>query len=150
MNPRIAALASLACLCLLALLPTPSAGAESTPDLLLYGGHDHKTFLGCLTCAETTPDSVCSDYGAYGSETSSESIWNESGTFGSDASPYSPWNSSAQDAPLIRDKDGNAYGYFTANEVHPDRTQIRWAIAILNFYRQTSDLEDTRKRMCGE
>ena len=116
---------------------------------MLFGGKDHKAFLGCLNCADASPLSVCNDVGKYGSDVSSDSIWNDVGTFGSDVSPYSPWDDVSQDAPIIVDNDGNSYGYFSANDVHHDRTRIGWLVAILDYYESTNDLDKTREKMCG-
>jgi hypothetical protein len=62
-----------------------------TPALLLFGGSDHKTFLGCLNCNKYEGGSVCDKYGEQGSKYSSASIWNTYGNFGSKYSSESPW-----------------------------------------------------------
>lgn len=133
---------------LVASLGTPGR-AQSPKALLLFGGEGHKTFLGCLNCSDVSTSSVCNDVGEYGSDVSSNSIWNDVGTFGSDVSPESPWDDVSQDAPIIVDKDGNSYGYFSANDVHHDRTDIGWMVAILDYYEKTNDLTKTRNKMCG-
>ncbi len=151
MNSRITVVLRLAILCaLVGVGGTPAARAQSPKALLLFGGEDHKTFLGCLNCVDTSAVSVCNDVGTYGSDVSADSIWNDVGTFGSDVSPESPWDDVSQDAPIIVDKDGNSYGYFSANDVHHDRTRIPWLVAILDYYEKTNDLEKTRNRMCGD
>jgi hypothetical protein len=126
------------------------AGAEGTKALLLFGGSDHKTFLGCLNCTDTSDISVCNDVGKYGSDVAENSIWNDVGKFGSDVSPLSPWNDVSTDAPIIVDRDGNSYGYFSTNTVHHDRTRIEWLVAILDYYEKTNDLNKTHKKMCGD
>jgi len=83
-------------------------------ELLLYSS-DNNTFLGCLNCNEFSSESICNEFGTYGSEFSSESIWNEFGTYGSEFSSYSPWNEFSSDGPKIVDKDGNYYGRFSIN-----------------------------------
>jgi hypothetical protein len=125
------------------------ASAQSSKALLLFGGEDHKTFLGCLNCSDVSASSVCNDMGEYGSDVSPKSVWNDVGTFGSDVSPKSPWDDVSQDAPIIVDKDGNSYGYFSANNAHRDRTHIGWLVAILDYYEKTNDLDKTRHKMCG-
>jgi hypothetical protein len=127
----------------------PRAEAQATKALLLFGGHDHKTFLGCLNCADTSDASVCNDVGQYGSDVAENSIWNDVGPYGSDVSPTSPWNDVSQDAPIIVDRAGKSYGYFSANNVHHDRTRIDWLVAILDYYEKTNDLAKTRQKMCG-
>lgn len=51
--------------------------AQTSKALLLFGGRDHKTFLGCLNCVNTSEASVCNDVGKYGSDVAADSIWNE-------------------------------------------------------------------------
>jgi hypothetical protein len=132
------------------LLTNPHAEAQTAKALLLFGGHDHKTFLGCLNCVDTSETSVCNDVGQYGSDVAENSIWNDVGPYGSDVSPTSPWNDVSQDAPIIVDRAGKSYGYFSANDVHHDRTRIAWLIAILDYFNKTNDLAKTRDKMCTE
>ena len=150
MNTRIAIALSFLILCASAFICSLPTDAQAPKALLLFGGNDHKTFLGCLNCVDTGASSVCNDVGTYGSDVSSKSIWNDVGTYGSDVSPESPWDDVSQDAPIIVDKDGNSYGYFSANDTHHDRTRIGWLVEILDYYEKTNDLEKTRKRMCGD
>jgi hypothetical protein len=70
------------------------------------------------------------------------------GTFGSEFNSHSPWNGFTNEAPIIVDKDGNSYGYFSANEFHHDRTRIGWAVKVLDYYSKESDLDKTRDYMC--
>ncbi len=125
------------------------AEAQEAKAMLLFGGHDHKTFLGCLNCVDTSDTSVCNDVGKYGSDVAENSIWNDVGPYGSDVSPISPWNDVSQDAPIIVDRAGKSYGYFSANNVHHDRTRIGWLVAILDYYEETQDLAKTRQKMCS-
>jgi hypothetical protein len=121
-----------------------------TRALLLFGGEDHKTFLGCLNCGTVNSKSVCNSVGHYGSSVSHDSIWNSVGPFGSSVSGKSPWNSVGNDPPIVVDTDGGSYGYFTMNSVHHDRTRIEWLLAVLEYYEKTDDLDKTRDAMCGE
>ena len=100
--------------------------------LLLFGGRDHKTLLGCLNCSDISATSVC----------------NEIGKYGSDISPLSPWNDISQDGPIIVDEDGRSYGYFTTNDIRRDRTRINWAVAILDYFVKVKDLAKARKAFC--
>jgi hypothetical protein len=134
--------------CLIVLFVGSFLYAQSATALLLFGGKDHKTFLGCLNCVATSTSSVCNQYGA-GSKYDSDSIWNKYGDFGSKYSEYSPWNKYSDDAPIIVDKDGNSYGYFSANKSHHDRTGITWFLRILDFQTDHDDLEATRDLMCN-
>jgi hypothetical protein len=125
------------------------SNAQAPKALLLFGGEDHKTFLGCLNCADTSASSVCNEYGQFGSEYQADSIWNEYGNFGSEYNSQSPWNEYSNNAPIIVDKDGESYGYFSVNTNHHDRTRIEWIVAILDYYESTNDLAKTREKMCG-
>ncbi|HTR24760.1 MAG TPA: hypothetical protein VMI10_12315 [Terriglobales bacterium] len=53
-------------------------------------------------------------------------------------------------APIIVDRDGKSYGYFSKNTLHHDRTRIQWLVAVLDYYDETNDLQKTHNRMCGE
>jgi hypothetical protein len=149
MNTRIATILSFAFLCVFSCICCLHSSAQAPKALLLFGGEDHKTFLGCLNCVDTSAISVCNEYGQFGSEYQADSIWNEYGNFGSEYNSQSPWNAYSNDAPIIVDKDGKSYGYFSANTFHHDRTQIGWLVEILDYYGSTNDLEKTREKMCG-
>lgn len=130
-----------------ALIPFVGFTANAqTKALLLYGGSDHKTFLGCLNCGQYDQGSVCNDYGK-GSEYNSDSIWNAYGTYGNSYSSSSPWNEYSQSAPVIVDKDGNFYGYLSANEYHNKRTRID----VLNSLTKlgAKDLSAAKKAFCA-
>jgi hypothetical protein len=105
-----------------AALPTPSA-------LMLFGGQDHKTFLGCLNCAETSTSSVFNGYGQYGSPYG-QTIFNHYSNFGSAYSGWGACNSYATDPPVIVDSSGNYYVRLTLNEYHAQigigRNYIEW------------------------
>jgi hypothetical protein len=87
--------------------------------IMLFGGHDHRTYLGCLSCSEYVNDSVFNAYGNYGSRYSSTSIWNHYADFGSRYSNEGACNPYATDPPVIVDMDGNYYGRLTLNRYHP-------------------------------
>lgn len=133
----------------LVLLTGAICRSQSTKALLLFGGEDHKTFLGCLNCSATSSSSVCNAHGA-GSKYSSDSIWNAYGSFGSKYSSTSPWNRYSTSAPIIVDSDGGSYGYFSANKYHTDRTRIKWLVRILDFQADHNDIEATRDLMCSD
>ena len=101
---------------------TGAARSQAQPaKLMIFGGEDHKTYLGCLNCNEYATDSVFNSYGAHGSPYSSESIWNHYGQYGSPYSTYSACNPYASDPPVIVDQNGAYYGRLTVNEYHPQR-----------------------------
>ena len=91
--------------CLLAFALLLPAGAQAK-DLHLYvdDGSDH-VYLGCFSC----------------SPYDSNSIWNEYGTYGSEYSNSSPWNEHSSSNPVLVDKDGGFYGYFTCNRYRSKR-----------------------------
>jgi hypothetical protein len=127
-----------------------STKAQDAKALLLFGGEDHKTFLGCLNCSSLSATSVCNSLGKFGSSLASDSIWNSLGKFGSSLSQYSPWNSLTNNAPIIVDSDGNSYGYLGVNTLHHNRTHIGWLVAILDFEDEKDDLDETRDKMCDD
>jgi hypothetical protein len=122
-----------------------------TPELMLFGGENHKIFLGCLNCSKYDSSSVCNKYGNYGSRYNSESIWNRYGDYGSRYSSYSPWNKYASNPPVVVDREGNFYGYFTANRYEPKRTRIKFFLIFLdNVDEVNEDLEKAREYFCNE
>ncbi len=97
-----------------------AAGAQyQTAKFIIFGGYNHKTYLGCLNCSQYATDSVINSYGQHGSPYSSESIWNLYGEFGSAYSQYGACNPYASDPPVIVDQGGNYYGRLTLNRYHP-------------------------------
>lgn len=96
-----------------------AAYAPSPQKIMIFGGVDHRTYLGCLSCSEYATDSVFNEYGSYGSRYSSTSIWNHYAEFGSRYSNEGACNPYANDPPVIVDSDGNYYGRLTLNSYHP-------------------------------
>ena len=117
--------------------------------LLLFGEDNHKTFLGCLNCGKFDSGSICNKFGTYGSKFNSESIWNKFGTYGSKFSSASPWNKFSSSAPIIVDRNGGSYGYFSTNKFHSDRTRIPVYVALLNWVAENDDLDQARDTLCG-
>jgi len=98
-----------------------ASASQYSTKLMIFGGLDHKTYLGCLNCNEYATDSVLNSYGNNGSPYSAQSIWNHFSEFGSPYSNYSACNSYASDPPVIVDRNGAYYGRLTVNEYHPQR-----------------------------
>jgi len=98
--------------------PPPARPNLSSGKLMLFGGEDHMTYLGCLNCSEFTSDSVFNKYGAHGSAYASESIWNHYSEYGSSYSNEGACNPYATDPPVIVDSEGKFYGRLTANAYH--------------------------------
>lgn len=131
---------------ILILLPNTAISAE----LHLYGGIGHDVYLGCINCSEYDSDSICNGYGKYGNEYSSSGVFNEYAGFGNEYSSKSPWNeySSSNEVPVVVDKQGNFYGYFTINKYRSDAFEYA---SILNnlFDDADGDLEIVRKNFCN-
>ncbi len=107
--------------------------------LHLYGGKDHDVYLGCLNCDKYNSYSIWNEYGTYGSKYNSKSIWNEYGTYGGEYSSYSPFNSYSSTPPIIVDKEGNSYGYFTTNEYKSDRSNLKLALIICKNWEEIKE-----------
>jgi len=86
----------------------------------------------------------------YGRRLTATAFWNSFGRYGSSFSEYSPWNSFTDKAPIIVDRDGKSYGYFSVNAFHHDRTQIKLLIAVLDFYDDKGDLDETKEKLCTD
>ncbi len=111
------------------------AGAVSAPvKLMLFGGLNHKTYLGCLNCSDHAADSISNEYGTHGISYSSDSIKNHYSQYGSAYSTYSACSPYATDPPVIVDSNGNYYGRLTLNEYHAQigvgRRYIKWLKGI--------------------
>ena len=91
----------------------PSGG--SSGPLYIFGGADHKTFLGCLTCAETSSNSVFNEYSQFGNSFGSNSLYNSFGNFGSKFGNYSACNGYASDPPVVVTAQGEFVGRLTLN-----------------------------------
>ncbi|ATA90849.1 hypothetical protein CGC56_00860 [Capnocytophaga canimorsus] len=109
-------------------------GSISAQTLHIYGGKDHDVYLGCLNCDNYNSDSVWNEYGKYGNSYNSNSIWNEYGNYGGGYSDTSPWNRYANNPPVIVDKQGNFYGYFTINEYKDKRANFDLALYLYEYY----------------
>ena len=113
----------------------PAVGFQPTPGLLLFGARGHDVYLGCLNCSPFASDSICNDFGKFGNPFSNDSIWQPFARFGNRFGAESPWNAYAAYPPVIVDREGNFYGYFTSNNAHPKRTTIASFAAVLDFAR---------------
>jgi len=109
----------------------PPRTAYAPPKLMLFGGEDHKTYLGCLNCSKYATDSVFNEFRSAGNRYSTESIWNKYGEFGSPYSTYSVCNAYVTDPPVIVDHEGNYYGRLTLNQYHVEIASGRQYMAWL-------------------
>ncbi len=105
--------------------PLPAAAGQNLPApsrVLLFGGQQHGTYLGCVSCASTDPESVFNPVGIYGSTVSPTSIFNKVGQYGSPVSPYSVCNPVASEPPVLVNEEGTVLGRLTLNSVLPGAT----------------------------
>lgn len=126
------------------------APVEEQKSFLIYGGSDHDQFLGCLNCSKYSSDSVCNSYGTYGNRYSGKSLFNSYSTFGNSYSPSSPWNeySTSKSVPVLVDKEGNFYGYFTINNYRSGAADV--AKQLREVYKAVDgDLEKVQEALCG-
>jgi len=93
-------------------VPSPSSAQQV---LLIYGGSNHETFLGCLNCSKADQSSVHNTYGSFGSRYSGTSIFNHYSLFGSVYSSEGVCSDYASDPPVIMDQQGHSYGRLTLN-----------------------------------
>ena len=120
----------------------------SAQDLHIYGGPGHDAYLGCFNCPEFSQEAICNEFGK-GSEFSPDGIFNEFGTYGSEFSSSSPWNefSSGNDVPVLVDKNGNFYGYFTINEFRSDAVEFSGNLKKIHAM-ANGDLTVVRSILC--
>ena len=130
-------------------LASTAVAQTGNPALLLFGGQDHKTFLGCLNCAAQSQESICNDYGTFGGKYNADSIWNKYGTYGSQYNSDSPWNKYSSPNVVVVDQEGGFYGYFTINKYSGKRTTLPALVAFLDKAAEMEDLDDVRVIFCG-
>jgi hypothetical protein len=107
---------------------------SNAQTLHLYGGNNNDVYLGCLNCDSYNSNSIWNEYGTYGNSYNSISIWNEYGTYGNEYNSNSPWNEYGSNPPVVVDKGGNFYGYFTINEYKSNRADFGLALTIYKYY----------------
>ena len=100
-----------------------------------------------INCSQYSSESICNQYGDYGSEYSSVSIWNEYGNYGSEFGSESPWNEYSSKGPKIVDRDGNYYGRFSINTFsgYSNSDKLKEIYELLN-----GDLKKIRDVFCEE
>lgn len=102
----------------------------SGSKLLIYGGKEGKTYLGCLNCDKFDGDSIWNNYGKYGSKYNGECIWNDYGRYGGKYGEFSPFNSGSLTPPKIVKSNGDYIGYFTSNKYFSGRINNNMLDAI--------------------
>lgn len=109
--------------------------------MLIYGGPNQETYLGCLDCGSYHSESVTNKYGRYGSRYGLDSIHNPYSSFGSKYSSYSVCNPYAVSPPIVRDESGRVYGKLTINRYN--LPNLQYTYIPLFSYRSVADwLED--------
>jgi hypothetical protein len=99
------------------------SSAHAQQKLMLFGGQDHATYLGCLNCPASAADSVLNKFSPYGNQFGSNSIFNRFIEFGSYYSDESASSAYANDPPVIVDGNGNFYGRLTINQYNAQRAR---------------------------
>ena len=128
-----------------------SPQAVKGQELLLYGGDKHDEFLGCLKCNDFSSQSVCNGFSKYGNDFGSN-MWNQfSSPYGNDFSSSSPWNefSTSKSVPVLVDRQGKFYGYFTINESRSDAVNFSSFLNRL-FKQHKGNLDKVREKLCAE
>ena len=105
---------------------------NANAELLLFGGNSHDDYLGCYDCSKYVSDSICNKYGTYGNKYSSDSVWNK--------------YSSGDDVPVLVDRSGNFYGYFTINCYRKDA--FNDCRNFKDAYERFGDLDELRNAYC--
>lgn len=109
----------------------PSATMAGDPSkIMVFGGDNHKVYLGCLSCDKYDSDSVWNAYGDHGSPYSSNSMWNKYGDYGGKYSSYSPCNVYTSDSPVVVDGGGGFYGHLSISSVYSSGKLLQIAQVI--------------------
>lgn len=108
-------------------------------DLYIYGGAKADVYLGKLNASKFDTESIWNAYGTYGNKFNSKSIWNAYGTYGSEYNSYSPFNKYSTTPPVLYDRNGKSYGYFTANKNLAGRANYELIDIICEFYEDIRD-----------
>jgi hypothetical protein len=97
----------------------------SAPVRMLFGGVNHKTYLGCLTCDTTAAESIFNSSGRFGHCSgwySNDNVYCHSplssfGSTGFVTPKSSACGAYASDPPVIVDQYGQYYGRFSIGEL---------------------------------
>lgn len=110
--------------------------------LYIYGGWDHKIYLGKFNASEFDSESIWNEFSEFGNMYDPYCIWNPNGEFGSEYSDYSPFNAYANYPPGLYDRYNNFYGYFTADKLMLDRANYEVVDIICdNYYKIRYNLD---------
>lgn len=106
--------------------------------LLIYGGKNYDDYLGKINANRFDSESIWNQYGKYGNCYNSQSIWNKYSTYGNKYNNCSPFNDYASNPPILVDKQGNFYGYFTSNKYKSQRANLKLIDIICENYEEIS------------
>lgn len=109
-------------------------------ELYIYAGRYEEDYLGKLNASKYDTESIWNKYGTYGSKYNTKSIWNKYSTYGNSYNSYSPFNKYSTTPPVLRDRNGKFYGYFTCNK---SLANSKIADAVCDHY------EDIREDVSG-
>jgi hypothetical protein len=145
-----------ALVCSLALVAVPArwtAAQGQTRKIMIFGGADHKTYLGCLNCARSSRESIFNEAGEYGhcAGALSDNLFcrgplKEFGSVG----PFhdlSACGSSASNPPVIVDELGGYYGRFSVGGVFGHEDAV-CSTSIVDRFKNNQTCE-TVKWVCG-
>lgn len=82
--------------------------------IYIFGGTNHRVFLGCLSCSSTAANAITNQYGEFGSRFG-ETVLNRFSDYGSKYSDLSACNPYANDPPVVVGADGTYYGRLSMN-----------------------------------
>tara|TARA_B100000427_G_scaffold269541_1_gene235933 strand:+ start:227 stop:871 length:645 start_codon:yes stop_codon:yes gene_type:complete len=123
----------------------------------LFGGNNNDEYLGCIGCSKYDSESICNEYGIYGSIYSSKSIFNPYSDFGNQYSEKSPWNdySSSDSVPIVLSKnnsiqtvDNGFHGYFTINTARFNAVQYVYILKQI-YNDHLGDLTKVQETFCS-
>ena len=63
-------------------------------------------------------------------------MYNKNHTYGNKYNSYSPFNEYGSNPPVLRDKNGKFYGYFTANKYKSKRAKYDFIDVICENYEE--------------
>ncbi len=130
----------------IAMLAAPP-GAAAAKELLIFAGRNQSEFLGCFNCSKFADDSICNASGKGG--LFSSGIFNPFSAYGSSLNLSSPWNrhSSAASVPVLRDRSGGFFGYFTINDTRSDAVDFAPHLKAI-FDRADGNLSAVQRVLC--
>lgn len=106
-----------------------TAPGEPSGRILIFGGLDRKTYLGCI-CDSTDSESVFNRVGTHGSRFRTDSIWNRFSDHASRFASTSACNPYATSPPVLVAEDGRVFGELTLSKLstnaNPSERLRKW------------------------